>query len=171
MIPNRAVPGRVRRGMAVLLLTVVATLAVPAEHPAQSVANGAVAIVAHPNAPVSDLTSAQLRSIFLGEQQFWPDRSRITLLVRAPAAPEREVVLNRIYRMSEAHFRQYWIAKMFRAEVPAGPRNVQNSAMTRELVNAIPGSIAFLPASEVGPDMKVLRIDGRLPGDAGYPIR
>ena len=40
----------------------------------------------------------------------------------------------------------------------------------RDLVTVIPGSIGFVPMSEVGPDLKVIRIDGRLPGDEGYPL-
>ncbi|CAN5579067.1 hypothetical protein BH24GEM3_BH24GEM3_18120 [soil metagenome] len=140
--------------------------------PAAAQADGrAVAIVVHPQTVADNLTFAQLRSIFLGEQQFWADRSRITLLVRAPVAAEREFVLNRIYRMNEAQFRQYWIAKMFRAEVASGPKIVVSSDMTRELVSAIPGAIGFMPAADVGRDVKVLRIDGKLPGDSGYLLR
>jgi hypothetical protein len=43
--------------------------------------------------------------------------------------------------------------------------------MARELVNAIRGAITFMPARDVTPDMKVLRIDGKSPGDAGYALR
>ena len=42
---------------------------------------------------------------------------------------------------------------------------------TRELVIALPGAIAFLPADEVGSGMKVMRINGKLPGEAGYPLQ
>jgi ABC-type phosphate transport system substrate-binding protein len=162
---------RVAGGRAILLALAIAVGAsAPAPAHAQA-GNRAVAIVAHRDAPVDNLSFAQLRSIFLGDQQFWPDRSRITLLVRAPVAAERELVLSRIYRMNEAQFRQYWIAKMFRAEVPAGPKIVYTSDMTRELVSAIPGAISFMPASEVTADLKVIRIDGLAPGDAGYPLR
>jgi hypothetical protein len=93
--------------------------------------NPAIAIVVHPQATITDLSSAQLRSIFLAEQQYWPDRSRITLLVRAPVSYERDVVLDRIYRMDEPQFRQYWIAKMFRAEVATGPKFVFSTDMAR----------------------------------------
>ncbi|HEV2131701.1 MAG TPA: hypothetical protein VGR27_11390 [Longimicrobiaceae bacterium] len=152
------------------LLVALGAILSPA--PAAAQADGrAVAIVVHPQTAVDNISFAQLRSIFLGEQQFWADRSRITLLVRAPVAAEREFVLNRIYRMNEAQFRQYWIAKMFRAEVASGPKIVISSDMTRELVSAIPGAIGFIPASDVGRDVKVLRIDGRLPGESGYPLR
>lgn len=146
-------------------------LSLPAGATAQARPSEAVVIVTHPDAPVSELTFEQLRSIFLAEQQFWPDRSRITILVRAPGAPERDLVLSRVYRMDEDRYRQYWIAKMFRAEVPSGPKSVFSSDMTRDLVTVIPGAIAFMPASAVTSDLKVLRIDGKLPSDEGYPLR
>ena len=151
------------RAGALLVLGLALGLATPATVSAQE----AVAIVAHPGVAVDDLSFAELRSIFLAEQQFWPDRSRITLLVRAPQARERDVVLNEIYQMDEDRYRRYWIAKMFRAEVPSGPKIVFSSEMTRDLVTVIPGSIAFMPASEVGPSLKVIRIDWRLPSVDG----
>jgi hypothetical protein len=43
--------------------------------------------------------------------------------------------------------------------------------MTRDLVVAIPGSISFLRADQVTDDIKLLRIDGKLPGDEGYPLK
>jgi hypothetical protein len=43
--------------------------------------------------------------------------------------------------------------------------------MANELVTAIPGAIAFVIARDVEPGIKVLRIDGHLPGEPGYPLR
>ncbi|MCZ6643849.1 MAG: hypothetical protein O7F71_19915 [Gammaproteobacteria bacterium] len=129
-----------------------------------------VAIVVHPEVQVSDLSTSQLRRIFLADQQFWPDRSRIVLLVRAPQADDRSVVLDRIYQMSESQYSKYWIAKIFRAEVPAGPRIVFSSNMAQELVKAIPGSITFIPSSEIDSQIKVLSIDGLLPDQPGYTL-
>jgi ABC-type phosphate transport system substrate-binding protein len=143
----------------------------PAPAMAQQSAATAVAIVVHPSVKTDNLSFDELRRIFRGEQQFWPDKSRITLLVRAPVAQERKLVLEKIYRMSEDAFRQYWIAKMFRAEVASGPKLVYSSEMARELVGAIPGAIGFMPATNVMPGVKVLKIDGRAPGDPGYPLR
>ena len=91
--------------------------------------------------------------------------------MRAATAHERDVVLNEIYGMSEDRYRQYWIAKMFRAEVASGPKIVFSTDMLRDLVTVIPGSIGFVPASAVGPDLKVIRVDGMLPEDEGYALR
>ena len=130
-----------------------------------------IAIVVHKDMGVDNLSLSELRSVFLADQQFWPDRTRITLLVRAPESDERDFVLNKIYRMSEAEFRQYWIAKMFRAEVPRGPKIVFSSETALDLVVAIPGSISFIRANEVSGDVKVVRIDGKLPTDPDYPLK
>ncbi len=130
----------------------------------------AVAIVVHPQVAEDDLSLDELKNIFLAERQYWQDRSRITLVMRAAIAPERDLVLSEIYGMSEDRYQRYWIAKMFRAEVASGPRIVGSTDLLRNLVTVIPGSIGFVPMSEVGPDLKVIRIDGMLPGDEGYPL-
>jgi ABC-type phosphate transport system substrate-binding protein len=133
--------------------------------------SGAIAIVVNAASPLTNLTFDQLRRIFMGEEQYWPDHSKVTLLVRAPTARERSVVLDRIYKMDEERFRQYWIGKMFRSEVAAGPKIVYSSDMALNLVSAIRGSITFIPASAVTPEVKVLRIDGKLPSDPGYVLQ
>jgi len=130
-----------------------------------------VAIVVSPDVPLEDLSFSELRKLFLGERQFWNPKLRVVLLMRAPVAPERDVVLRTIYKMSEAQFRQYWISKVFRADVSAGPKIVYSTEMANDLITAIPGAVAFIDASQVPKGLKVLKIDGKLPGDHDYPLR
>jgi ABC-type phosphate transport system substrate-binding protein len=130
-----------------------------------------VAIVVRPDLPVDNMTFAELRKLLLGERQFWNSNLKVTLLVRAPGAHEREVVLKTVYQMSEAQFRQYWIAKVFRAEAAAGPRVVYSNEMAAELATAIPGAVAFVEADQVPKGLKVVKVNGRLPGDKDYPLR
>lgn len=139
--------------------------------PTTGAAGADVAVVVRPDTPVNDLSLSQARKILLGEQQFWNSSLRVTLLLRAPVARERDVVLKVIYRMSEPEFRQFWIAKMFRAEVASGPKVVYSNEVATELVMAIPGSVAFVDASDVPKGLKILKIDGKLPGQPGYPLK
>jgi ABC-type phosphate transport system substrate-binding protein len=133
--------------------------------------SGDIAIVVRPDVPADNLSFAELRRLMLGDRQFWSSSLRVTLLVRAPGAREREVVLKNIYQMSEAQFRQYWIAKVFRAEAATGPKIVYSNEMASELATAIPGAVAFVEAGQVPKGLKVLKINGFLPGDKGYPLR
>jgi hypothetical protein len=133
--------------------------------------NGDVAVVVHPDVTVDDLSLAEVRRLFLGDRRFWSSDLPVTLLIRAPVARERNVVLKIIYQMSEAQFRQYWIAKVFRAEVAGGPKIVYSNEMATELVGTIPGSITFVDAAQIPHGLKILKVNGHLPGEKEYPLR
>jgi len=130
-----------------------------------------VAVVVQPDTPVSNLSLAEVRKIFLGDRQYWSANTPVVLLIRAPVARERDVVLKVIYEMSESQFKQYWIAKIFRAESASAPKVVYSNDMANELVTALPGAIAFIDSRDLKPGTKVVRVDGRLPGEPGYPLR
>jgi ABC-type phosphate transport system substrate-binding protein len=130
-----------------------------------------VAVVVHPDTPITNLSMSEVRKVFLGDRQYWSPNIPVVLLIRAPVARERDVVLKVIYQMSEAQFKQYWIAKIFRAESATAPKVVYSNDMANQLVTAIPGAIAFIDSKDVKPGAKVLRVEGRLPGEAGYPLR
>jgi hypothetical protein len=150
-----------RRGW---LLGIGATLAAAAAD------SNAVAIVVRPDVPVENLSFAELRRLMLGDRQFWSSNLKVTLLVRAPGAREREVVLKTIYQMSEAQFRQYWIAKVFRDEASSAPRIVYSNEMATELVLQMAGAVAIVDAAQIPKGLKVLKINGLLPGQPGYPL-
>jgi len=130
-----------------------------------------IAVVVRSDNPVDGLTLPEIRRLLLGEQQFWNSSLRVTLLLRAPVAVEREVVLRVVYHMREAEFKQYWISKLFRAEAASGPKIVYSTGMATELMAALPGSVAFIDAAQVPNGLKVLKIDGKLPNQSGYPLR
>ena len=127
-------------------------------------------MVVHPDTPVSDLSLADVRKVFLGDRQYWTSNLPVVLLIRAPVARERNVVLKIIYQMSETQFKQYWIAKIFRAESALAPKVVYSNDMANDLVTAVPGAIAFIDAREVRSGAKVVRVDGHLPGETGLSI-
>lgn len=130
-----------------------------------------IAVVVNPGVAVSEISFADLRKIMLGDRQFWVSGQKITLIVRGPVAQERTALLEKVYKMSEAQFRQYWVAKVFRAEVTAGPRVVLSNDEATDLVAVLDGAVVAINARDVPEGLKVLKIDGRLPGDAGYPLR
>jgi hypothetical protein len=138
---------------------------------AQTARGTDIAVVVHPDTPVDDLSLADVRKVLLGERQYWNSKLPVVLLIRAPVARERDVVLHVIYQMTETQFKQFWIAKIFRAEAASPPKIVYSNDMQYELVAAMPGAIAFVDARNVRPGLKVLRVDGHLPGERDYPLR
>jgi ABC-type phosphate transport system substrate-binding protein len=130
-----------------------------------------VAIIVNPSAPVSDLSLSDARKIFRGDKQYWRSDLPVVLLIRTPPSRERDIILKKLYDMTESEFKQYWIAKIFRAEATTGPKIVYSNSMAVDLVSVLPGAIAFVAAKDVTPNLKVVKIDGHLPGEANYPLR
>jgi ABC-type phosphate transport system substrate-binding protein len=153
-----------------VLAVAALSLAVPQRVSAQA-HDVDVAVVVQPDTPVSNLSLSEVRKIFLGDRQYWTANTPVVLLIRAPVARERDVVLKVIYQISESQFKQYWIAKIFRAESVSAPKVVYSNDMANDLVTALPGAIAFVDSRDVRPGTKVVRVDGRLPGEPGYPLR
>jgi ABC-type phosphate transport system substrate-binding protein len=155
-----------QRSLAVLLLAVICAVTL-----AQKSGDVDIAIVVHPDTPITNLSMAEVRKIFLGNRQYWSTNVPVVLLIRAPVARERDVVLKTIYQMSDAQFKQYLIAKIFRAESASAHKVVYSNDMASELVSAIPGAIAFIDLREVRRGAKIVRVDGKLPGEPGYQLR
>ena len=127
-------------------------------------------MIVHPSVEVDEVSFAELRRIMLAERQFWSTGQPIAVIVRAPVAVERTVLLDRVYRMSEARYREYWVAKVFRGEASDGPRVVLSSEEALDLVGVIEGAITVVDSEDVPEGLKVLRIDGRLPDDPDYAL-
>ncbi len=133
--------------------------------------NGDIAVVVNATVPVGEISFTELRRVFLGERLFWSSSLRISLLLHAPVARERDVLLKTVYEMSEAQLRQHWIGKVFRAEVPSAPQMFFSDEEIVQALAAIPGSIAAVEATRIPRGLKMLRVDGRLPGEPGYRLR
>lgn len=130
-----------------------------------------MAVVVHPGVPVETLSQVELRDLVLGNQRFWTGGLRTEMVVISAAGPARNWFVRRISGMSEVQFRQYWIGQVFRGRASNAPRAVPDRATALSLVAALPGAMAIVDAGNIPAGVKVLRIDGRLPGDPGYPLR
>jgi hypothetical protein len=118
-----------------------------------------IAVIAHPQVPVDELSLAELRRVFLGQRPVWSSELMITLLTPPRGSPEREVLLHTIYQQrDETQYQQYWINRLFADGAPTVPKGTGSPEMSASLVREIPQGV------------KVLRIDGKLPGDSGYPL-
>src|SRR5689334_7475507 len=76
-----------------------------------------VAVVVNPQNPVDAITSTELRKIFSDEKRSWTSSLPVFLVVRAPQAREREVLLTRVLKMTESEYKQHWVKKVYSGEV------------------------------------------------------
>jgi ABC-type phosphate transport system substrate-binding protein len=130
---------------------------------------GDVAVVVNPENPASNLTITELRKLFAGEKRSWASSVPVKLLVRAPGSHEREALL-KLLDMSEGEYKRYWASRVMRGEAQAEPLVLPSLGMQREAMGLFDGGITLVAAENVKPGMKVVKVNGRMPGEAGYPL-
>ena len=130
----------------------------------------ALAIVVNRANPVENLSSAELRKIFMGTRGSWPNGRRITVAMLEDGQPERKAILRQVYRMDENVYHEYFLKEVYRGEVFAAPKTLSSPVVMRKFVFNAPGAIGYLRASDVDDSVKVLRIDGHLPDDQDYSL-
>jgi hypothetical protein len=129
-----------------------------------------IAIVVRQDVPLDNLPFGELRKILLGDRQFWSSNVRVTLLVRAPGAREREVVQDDLPDVGGAV-----PPVLDREGLPC--RSSQRPAhrvFERDGGGAGSGDSGrggFPELSQVPRGLKVLKINGAAPGDKGYSLR
>lgn len=119
-----------------------------------------LAVVVHPDNPLRDLSSAAAVEVFRGRVDNWD-------LVGGEERPLQVHLLPDSSGVVQAFLRQAMAGRPLspQARVHASP------ALLRQALARDPGGIGLLPAGEVAEGVAVLRIDGRLPSEGGYPWR
>ncbi|HEY6769399.1 MAG TPA: substrate-binding domain-containing protein [Candidatus Sulfotelmatobacter sp.] len=128
-----------------------------------------VAVIVNSANPATNISLGDLRKILAGVKRSWPGGQPIKVVTRGPGCLERLVLL-KLLAMSESEYKQYWTAEVFRGEADAEPLAVPSVGMQKEALTALPWAISLVGVQNVKPGMKVIKVNGLLPGAAGYPL-
>ena len=131
--------------------------------------NGDIAVVVNSANRASGISMAELRKLFAGEKQTWPGGQTVKLFVRAPGTPERNALM-KLLNMTESEYKKYWAAQVFKGEAQAEPLMLPSNGIQKEAVHAFPGALVLMATADVKTGLKVLKVNGLLPGEAGYPL-
>jgi ABC-type phosphate transport system substrate-binding protein len=129
-----------------------------------------LALIINKSNSVESMSTAQVRKMILGEQSQWSSGKRVSVALLSSGNAEREAVLRVICGMSETEFGQHLLHANFNGETSA-PKALASDAAVRSTVMAVPGAIGFIRASEVNDSVKLVRLDGALPGEPGYKLK
>jgi ABC-type phosphate transport system substrate-binding protein len=130
-----------------------------------------LAIVVNRKNPTTNLSLTQLRRVFFGEKHLWPSGRRTVLASMRRGSPERQTILRVIYKMDDATFDKYFLYQVFKGETSTSPTILQTPAEVKKFVVNTAGGMGYLRASDVDDSVKVLRVNGLLPEQDGYPLR
>ena len=129
---------------------------------------GGVAIIINKSNPIDDISLRTLEMILKQEQQYWKFGDRITLLMQKSGSPEKTLVLEKIYNMTDQQLKEFWIKKMVREDIPSFPKTLDSNEAVKLFVEKIPSAIGFIDSKYVDNTIKVLLIDGKKAGFSGY---
>jgi hypothetical protein len=146
------------------VITVLGAAGVSLLVPTGSLAAEPLALVVAPKSRISNLSRDKLRRIFRARPTESDDGVAFVPVNERLDGPSRTMFDRLVLGMSPQESKRYWIDQKIRG-VPS-PRIVSLDALAT-LLPALAGGIGYLPVTQAG-DLKVVRIDGHLPGDAGY---
>jgi len=162
-----------RAGIVIVYLSLLTGLV--ADAIAEVTPGTAAVVIVSAHQTVTTISSADLRRIFLGQMTRWPNRRRIVVLVRPADSPEQRLLLHRIVRMTDIDYSQHWLGQVFRGEAPTPPMTIGSSEALKRAVASNPDAIGILLSSDLDArDLRLVRllpIDGKLPGKDGYLLQ
>lgn len=129
-----------------------------------------VAVVVNKQNPVSGVSLAELTKILKQEKQYWEGGKKVYLILQEAGSSEKNVMLKRVYQMSDEDLKKFWLGKMFRGEISSFPKTLGSSEAVKRFISQVPNAIGFIDSGSVDTSIKALNVDGKSPGDKGYPL-
>lgn len=124
-----------------------------------------LAIVADTTNAATNLTTAELVKIFNTRTQSWPDGRPIKVVLRDPSCADMELVFRKVLNMTPEQAQAF-------VQTHRGAIVVADSDDTVvRFVSNTRGAIGVVDLYSLTKDVKVLKIDGRLPVEQGYLLR
>ncbi len=122
--------------------------------------------------PVRDVSAGDLRRIFLGEISRWSNGHHIILYVRPSDTPEGRLFLDRLVRMSDIDYSQWWLGAVFRGRAASAPRVIGTHEGMVRAVATTPDAIGFTVTSAAALEsgVAIVAVEGRTPSDPRYLV-
>jgi hypothetical protein len=127
-----------------------------------------MAVVISAGSKLSDVPLADLVKLCKGAQKTWSDGKSFTLVIKNPEAPEMRVAMQKLFGDAGGDIKAA-IAKVNESRLIV--KIVGSDEDLLRIVETTPGAVGILDVYSINSAVKVLRLDGKLPFDAGYALK
>lgn len=159
-----------RRAFLKWTATALAALSIQgSSHAARAQTATPLVVVVARNSPIERLSRFELKKLYLGANLQAPGGERVLAFHQMYSAPDRVAFEHSVLGMAPEELARYWIDRKIRGEGGA-PRVVGSPELLQRVVSRLNYSIGYVRLDQVGPELRVIPIDGILPGAAGYPV-
>lgn len=133
------------------------------------------AVVIHQSNPSVDLRLTELRAYFCGASKRWPNGSNVVVVERDSGSPAFRCLLERVLNMTASEYKR----NLTRLEYSRGGRvtvkTLNSDGAACKFVFNVPGAIAVVETASLSladcNGVQVVRVNGKLPREEGYPLR
>ena len=127
-----------------------------------------MAVIVSAGSKLADVPLADLTKLCKGTQKAWPDGKSFTLVIKNPESSEMRGVVQKILGGATPDIKAA-IAKLNESRQVI--KIVDNDEDLLHTVEATPGAVGIVDVYAINSAVKVLRLDGKLPFDAGYALK
>ncbi len=149
------------RIFAIALMTLASTAAAAAKD---------IALISNKSNPVAAVNMPDLVKICKGQTNHWPDGKPVTFVSRNPESPEMKLVLEKVYGLPKGEVVAIiTTANHGRVNHPAIILVNSDEDLVSK-VESTPGAVGLVDVYSITGKVMVLKIGGKLPLEAGYPL-
>ena len=130
-----------------------------------------IAIIVDKDCKLAELSLADTRAILHCEKVVAPSHAKWNVILRHKTSPEHQAMLKCLFKCTADDLETYFRMGEFNGAIDPSPRTIPSPVALRRIIAGNVAAIGYARASEVDETVKVLRIEGRLPGDPDYPIK
>ena len=123
-----------------------------------------IVLIVNPENALTDITSAELKEIYLGNKTNWSNGEQITPVLYTVGSKLNEFFLNKICGIDEKAFNAHWES---RKEAKVIPMFVDQDDWVIRYIRRSRGAIGFSDPQHTG-ELRVLKLDGKSLSSAGY---
>jgi hypothetical protein len=144
-------------------LFLAALLALPALPAAKN-----IAVIMSAGSKTADVPLAELVKLCKGTQKAWSDGRSFMLVMKDPSAADMHTPVQKLFGMAPADLKTA-MAKLNESRQLV--KIVETDEELLRTVEATPGAVGIVDVYSINSAVKVLRVDGKLPFDVGYPLK
>jgi hypothetical protein len=154
-----------------LSITLLLLCALPrAERTAHAADRVVLAVFVSKDSTVQELKMSELRRVFTNVDDSAFSGQRSVPFNHTAHSTDRVGFDQTVLRMNEDEVSRFWIDRKIRG-LPGPPRALDSLSQLLHLVSRNTGGIGYARPAQVTSEVRVIRIDGKLPSDGGYPVQ
>lgn len=120
-----------------------------------------LAIIVNKTNSTSSVTAGDLERVLKASAP-WPSGKKVKVFLTDPESPSQKAILQRFYKMTPAEIKAF--AESHRADIQI----VASDEIVLTMVKDNAGAVGIVNLYSINSQVKVLKVDGKLPMEQGY---